>query len=151
MRVCSGAGCLRAIADDARFCDDCKPTPNFVADTIREHTLTDRERYRSLYSSPRWQRTRLLAIKACPICARCQLSVTEIVDHIVPAGVAIQQVLDSGLYRTDRYAGFYLLSNLQGLCRPCHWLKTNEDKLHTGAWPDVIAREQAAPKRRWSF
>ncbi len=64
---------------------------------------------------------------------------------------AIAQARASGLYLTDRYAGYYLESNLQGLCRVDHHAKTIEDKGHTGAWPDFIARERAAPKRRFSF
>ena len=151
MRVCSGAGCLRAVQDGVRYCDECKPTPLSVPDDIRVHTLSDREKYAFLYSSPRWQRVRALALAACPLCARCNLAITEIIDHIVPAGVAIVQARDSGLYIADRYAGFFLLSNLQGLCRSCHWTKTEEDKAHTGPWMDAIAREAAAPKRRWSF
>jgi 5-methylcytosine-specific restriction enzyme A len=151
VRICSGAGCLRAIADDVRYCDECRPTPVVVDDGIREHTTSDRERYRRLYSSPRWQRLRLQAIRACPMCARCNAAITEIVDHIVPAGVAVQQVRDSGLYPTDRFAGFYVLWNLQGLCRACHWLKTNEDKLHTGSWPSVVDLLRRAKQRTYSF
>jgi hypothetical protein len=77
--------------------------------------------------------------------------VSEIVDHKVPAGVAIVQVQESGRYPLDKWAGFYLLSNLDGLCRPCHYLKTMEDKTHTGPWPDVLAREAEAPKKVWTF
>lgn len=153
MRICSGPGCLRAVDDQVRFCRECNPVQGILepVDGIREHTLTDRVRYARLYSSPRWQRIRLQAIKACPLCARCQLSISEIGDHIVPAGVAVAQAHASGAYPFDRHAGFYLSSNIQGLCRPCHWLKTVEDKTHTGAWPDVVAKQQATPKRRYSF
>jgi 5-methylcytosine-specific restriction endonuclease McrA len=154
MRICSGPGCLRAVADDVRFCDECKPTPqqdNSVTSDVREHTLTDRERYARLYSGSRWQRLRVQAVKRCPLCARCELRITEIIDHIVPAGVAIAQARDSGLYPTDRFAGFYFLSNLQGLCRACHLQKTIEDKTHVGAWPNSVTVELNAPKRRWSF
>ena len=150
MRICSGAGCLRAVPDDARLCDECKPL-DARPDDIRVHTLTDRERYAFLYSSTRWQRTRAAVIKAHPFCAMCESNITEIIDHIVPAGVAIVQAQDSGLYRTDRYAGFFLRSNLQGLCRVCHAKKTDEDKGHTGPWRDVVTVEQAMPRRVWSF
>jgi 5-methylcytosine-specific restriction endonuclease McrA len=150
VRICSGPGCLRAVLEDVRFCDECKPTPK-TTDDIREHSLTDRERYASLYSGPRWQRVRRLVVQRSPLCQRCELSITEIVDHIVPAGIAIIQARDSGRYLTDRYAGFYFLSNLQGLCRPVHHLKTIEDKAHAGPWPNVIEREGLAPKKRWSF
>ena len=84
-------------------------------------------------------------------CARgATLSLSEIADHIVPAREAIAQCRASGAY-LDRNAGYYLMSNLQGLCRPCHWVKTNEDKTHTGPWPDVIEAERAAPKRQFVF
>jgi 5-methylcytosine-specific restriction endonuclease McrA len=48
-------------------------------------------------------------------------------------------------------ATYYLKSNLQGLCRTCHHAKTLEEKAHTGPWPDIIARELAAKKRRYTF
>jgi 5-methylcytosine-specific restriction endonuclease McrA len=150
MRVCSGSGCLRAVADGVRFCDECKPS-NAASDGIRTHSQTDREQYAFLYSGPRWQRLRVQVIKEHPICDRCQLSISTIADHIVPAGVAIVQAQESRLYPADKYAGFYLKSNLQGLCAPCHRVKTIEDKTHSGPWLDVIAREQAAPKRVWTF
>jgi hypothetical protein len=43
------------------------------------------------------------------------------------------------------------VSNLQGLCRSCHYDKTLEDKTYTGDWPDVVAIERLAPKKVWSF
>lgn len=150
MRICSGSGCLRAVNDDVRFCDECKPIV-VVQDDVRSHSLTDRERYASLYSGKRWQRVRLEVIKSCPICALCQLSISTIGDHIVPAGIAIAQALDSGRYAWDRYAGFYLRSNLHGVCAPCHYVKTLEDKTHIGPWPDVVEKERLTPKRSWSF
>lgn len=150
MRICSGAGCLRAVGNDVRFCDECKPSVA-VDDGSRQHTVSDRIRYAYLYSRPRWQRTRKQALIACPFCARCEVIVTELIDHIVPAGVVIAQAQQSGLYRFDKWAGFFLLSNLQGLCRACHWIKTEQDKAHIGAWPDAIANEQRRPKRRYSF
>jgi 5-methylcytosine-specific restriction endonuclease McrA len=148
MRICSGAGCLRAVPDDVRFCDECKPAP-IETDDIRVHTLTDRERYAFLYSSARWTRLRALVLKAQPFCARCN-KCTEIVDHIVPAGIAIAQARDSGKYPA-KYAGFFIRSNLQGLCRVCHYVKTLEDKTHTGKWPDVTEIEALKPPKVWTF
>jgi 5-methylcytosine-specific restriction endonuclease McrA len=85
------------------------------------------------------------------MCGLCDRRISEEVDHIVPAREAIAQAQASGLYPLDRYAGYYFRSNLRGLCRLCHRGKTLEEKTHTGAWPDVVAREQAAPKRRFAF
>ena len=149
MRICSGVGCLRAIPEDQRFCLDCGPQPK-PTDGIRSHTLTDRERYGSLYGSSRWTRLRAQVVREQPMCARCRKALTAIVDHVIPAGIAIVQAQESGKYQ-GKYAGFYLRSNLQGLCRACHYVKTDEDKGHTGAWQDVTARDAHAPKRQWSF
>ena len=151
MRICSGAGCLRAVADDVRYCDECKPTSQPTeADGIRSHTLTDRERYAHLYSSGRWTRLRASVARQQPFCARCQRAVTTIVDHVVPAGVVVVQVRESGLYG-DPNAGFFMRSNLCGMCRPCHWLKTDEDKAHVGPWPSVLEADNNTTKRVFSF
>jgi 5-methylcytosine-specific restriction endonuclease McrA len=151
MRICSGAGCLRAVPDDVRFCDECKPQPKPVdADEIRTHTLADRERYAFLYSGKRWTVVRSMVVRAQPMCARCNRALTAIVDHVVPAGVAILQAQESGKY-ISKYEGFFLRSNLQGLCRSCHWTKTNEDKLHVGEWPNVLDRDAHTIKHKWCF
>jgi len=153
MRLCSGAGCGRKVADDVRYCDECKAErgETVKTDDIKNHTTGYDAELDALRKGTRWQRIRDIAIKRCPLCARCQLAVSEIVDPIVPAGVAVQQARDSGRYPIDKYAGYYLLSNLQGLCRPCHYAKTIEDKAHVGPWPDVIAKEMSAPRKKWSF
>jgi 5-methylcytosine-specific restriction endonuclease McrA len=150
MRICSGSGCLRTVPDDVRFCDECKPVVLAVDDT-RTHTSGYTAELDALRKGTRWQRIRVVAIKACPLCARCGLRISEIADHIVPAGVAVQQARDSGKYPGDRYAGYYFLSNLQGLCRVCHYHKTEEDKTHVGPWPDVVEKEALRPKRKWYF
>ncbi len=152
MRLCSSPGCARAIPNDARYCDACNAANTRTnTDGIKQHTSGYTVELDKLRTGSRWQRVREIAINRCPICARCQIRISEIVDHLVPAGIAVQQAQDSGAYPYDRWAGYYLLSNLQGLCRPCHYRKTDEDKQHVGPWPDVVAKEQAAPRRRWAF
>ena len=100
----------------------------------------------------RWQRLRARVVKRQPFCAMCDVAYTEIVDHIVPAGVAVQQAQDSALYQLDRYAGYFIETNLQGLCRVCHYTKTLADKAHTGVWPDVIEKHTLTKKQRhYSF
>jgi len=152
MRVCSGAGCLRAVPDDVRFCDECKPAV-VCGDGISENQRTDAYNadLDSLRKTTRWQRLRALVIRSQPLCNRCQLGISEIVDHIVPAQVAIVQARKSGQYPADRWAGYFLRSNLQGLCRLCHGVKTMEDKAHSGEWPDVLDAEKRAVKKVWSF
>lgn len=138
------------MAEDVRFCDECKPVI-VPSDDIREHSTAYDAILDALRKGARWQRTRDQVIRRDPICKRCDRAVSEIGDHIVPAREAIAQAQNSGRYPMDRYAGYYLKSNLQGLCRPCHYVKTLEDKAHTGPWPDVVAIEELAPKRRYSF
>ena len=151
MRLCSGPGCLRAVADTVRFCHECKPVQAVESDGIKDHTSGYDAELDKLHMSSRWIRLRKTVIQRDPICKRCDLRISEIVDHIVPARDAISQVKLSGLYPTDKYAGYFMSSNLQGLCRKCHGIKTLEDKAHVGEWPDVIAKDRASPKRVWSF
>ena len=151
MRICSGPGCLRAVRDAVRFCDECQPVIVTTPCDERYHTTGYDAVLDALRKGTRWQRIRDIAIKRCPLCARCELSISEIVDHIVPAAIAIQQAQGSGRYPFDKYAGYYLLSNLQGLCRACHYAKTVEDKTHTGPWPSVVENERRTHKRVWTF
>ena len=152
MRICSGAGCLRVVPDNVRLCDECKGTRTH--DSIRAHSPgnTDRSRYQFLYEGNRFQnKIRPRVLQRDPLCKRCGRYASEIVDHIVPAGEAIRQVQESKRFPYSKYEGFYLLSNLQGLCRSCHGFKTNEDKAHVGPWPSVLDAHDAAPRKRWTF
>jgi 5-methylcytosine-specific restriction endonuclease McrA len=103
-----------------------------------------------LRKSPRWQKLRGLVLRSHPMCQQCRKQLTQIVDHIIPAEIAVMQARLSGKY-LDKWAGYFIRSNLQGLCRMCHALKTAEDKAHTGRWPDVVERDAQAPKRVWTF
>jgi len=152
MRICSGAGCLRAVPDNVRFCEECKPSR--AADEIKSHTpgTTDRDQYADLYAGNRFQDgIRPKILQRDPLCKRCGIAPSVIADHIVPAGEAIRQARESGRYPYSPNAGFFLLSNLQGLCRSCHGIKTAEDKAHVGEWPSVLDAEDRAPKKVWSF
>ncbi len=149
MRMCSG--CQTKVEDHVRFCDECTAERKRAVSPDKEHTFSDRVRYAFLYVSERWKRNvQPKALKKYPFCARCP-ALAELIDHIVPAGEAIRQAQESGLYPLSPYAGFYFMSNLQGLCRSCHFTKTNEDKAHVGPWPDVVAKEQAQSRKVWTF
>lgn len=164
MKLCGG-GCGSKISDDARRCDACNAEKSgnpgedgikvhspFANDSIRSHTFTDRVRFHFLYGDRRWwERLQPLMLRRQPFCAMCQAHISEIVDHIVPAGIAIQQAQESGRWTLDKYAGFYLQTNLQGLCRSCHGKKTEQDKAHAGPWPSVVEAFDKAPQRKWSF
>jgi|SRR5580692_2677579 5-methylcytosine-specific restriction endonuclease McrA len=147
MRICSGAGCLRTVQDDVKLCDECRGGK--TGDGIKVHSNADRDRLGPQYGSRRWKSVQSQVLSRDPLCQRCKADLSTIADHKVPAGVAIEQCKASGNWPCDPVAGFYLLSNLQGLCRSCHAVKTNEDKAHQGEWPDVVAAHAAAPKKTW--
>ena len=156
MRLCSGAGCGRAVPDDTRYCAECESERGASgADAGKQHVGAGNGTYDAqidrLNQGQRWHRIRKTALQRCPLCKRCGLRASDIVDHIVPAWVAITQARESGRWPLDMWAGYFLLSNLQGLCRACHAVKTAEDKAHTGPWPSVVEAEAAAPARRWTF
>jgi 5-methylcytosine-specific restriction endonuclease McrA len=138
------------VLDDVCYCDECKPGA-VVSDDTRTHSSGYDAELDALRKGTRWQRLRRRVIQEQPLCARCALRLSEIVDHIVPALVALRQAQDSGRYPVDRNAGYYFRSNLQGLCRPCHGDKTTEDKTHIGPWEDAVTKELIAVKRKWSF
>lgn len=152
MRICSGAGCLRAIPDERRYCDECNPIVAVQADDLRTHDNGYNAELDRLRKSPRWKNgTQPRILRRDPFCRRCDRRMSELVDHIVPAQIALVQAQQSGLYVVDKWAGYFIESNLQGLCRPCHGDKTLEDKIHTGPWPSVIDAQAVQPKRVWSF
>src|ERR1700677_709130 len=150
MKLC-GKGCGSKIPGDARCCDACKAERGLPSDGMKTHTTGYTAELDKLRKSPLWQRIRIAIVRRDPMCVRCHVAVTEIVDHVVPAAVAVMQARASGNYPYSPNAGYFFKSNLQGLCRPCHGLKTTEDKIHVGPWPDVVAKEQAQPKKVWSF
>ena len=152
MKLCGG-GCRSRIQDSARFCPQCLAEKGLSvpADNIRTHTSGYTEVEDALRKSKRWQSTRRSVLQRDPFCKRCDRAVSTICDHRVPAPVAIQQAQESGRYPLDKYAGFFLKTNLQGLCRECHGTKTLEDKSHVGPWPDVVEAEAKAPRKVWSF
>src|SRR6185437_10763687 len=107
MRICSGAGCLAAVPDEVRFCDECKPGPSSSDgdDNIRSHSNADRDRLGHLYGGQRWKKyTQPSVLRRDPICKRCNEALSELVDHIVPAGVAIEQARESGKYPLNQLA-----------------------------------------------
>lgn len=116
MRLCSGAGCARAIPEDAKFCDECKAERGVPCDTVKQHTTGYTAELDKLRKSPLWQRIRIVIVRRDPMCVRCGVAVTEIVDHIVPAAVAVMQARASGRYPYSPNAGYFFKSNLQGLC-----------------------------------
>lgn len=64
-----------------------------------------------VYDSPRWRALVRQVRREEPVCRRCKVTPTADVDHILE--------LEDGGAPYDR-------TNLQGMCRPCHRIKTAE-------------------------
>ncbi len=111
-----------------RLCSDCRAQPatyrgrctNCNRTNQRQHGQRSRltkAQQRRIYNSARWKHTRAHVLHQQPLCPGvfgqpCG-HVAEEVDHITP-------LIDGG--------DAYLLSNLQGLCRPCHFAKTRNER-----------------------
>jgi hypothetical protein len=152
MKLC-GRGCARAIPDDARCCDECAAERGIPVDGQRQHRGPNvyGDELDHLRKGTRWQDRRAKVLAKDPMCADCQTAYAEICDHIVPAAEALRQVRASGRFPFDPNAGYYLMSNLQGLCRSCHGTKTLLDAAHVGDWPSVMEAFDKLPKKKWSF
>lgn len=98
-----------------------KPRAN-RKEILRRYDATH-ERNRDVYGTGDWKRLSLLHRQANPLCVQClQEGRTEaavLVDHIVPVSV-------------NRSLAFEA-SNLQGLCRKCHAIKTMRDIIGHGS------------------
>ena len=146
MRVCSGAGCLRAVPDDQQFCSECR-SPD-----TKSHSYAARDsKIAGLYSKKRWQQTSQRQLHDFPICDLCHASLAWCCDHVIPATIAIAQVAadprSKKLWPYDwQVAGFYLPTNHQSLCRSCHKKKTDADTTRIAAglpWPNILDAREA--------
>jgi hypothetical protein len=125
---------------------------------IKQHTMAGYDaEMDKLRNCKRWDDRRAQVIKRDGTCVRCKAegrppAPVEITDHIIPAQIAIQQAKESKRFSpADPNVGYYLVCNLQGLCRSCHATKTLEDLSHAGPWPNVVDMYDAAPKKKYSF
>lgn len=109
-RLCNTPGCAGAVTYRGR-CADC--AAHKERRTVRKG--------RAIYKSAKWRNTRKAVLAAEPLCAveGCGEIAVD-VDHIVP--------LPAG----EPFA----LSNLQGLCRYHHGVKTRREQTGGVGWPD---------------
>jgi hypothetical protein len=157
MRLCRGCR-GKMPAEQKGLCDACKGSNKpVVSDGIRSNVPvsfngTYDAALDALRKDSRWrERLQPRMMKRDPMCKRCDVAITVIIDHTVPAAEAIRQVWESKRFPLSPNAGYYIESNLQGLCAACHSAKTAEDKAHVGDWPSVLEKEDKRPKKVWSF
>ncbi len=106
---CKHPGCNKLVPSGTRYCDN--------------HKLLHKDEIRSAASrgyDRKWQKARLLFLKANPLCVKCKeagvYTKATVVDHIVP-------------HRGDKTL-FWDTNNWQPLCKKCHDHKTmTQDRL----------------------
>ncbi len=134
MRLCSGAGCGRAVEDNVRYCHECAPEHR---KPVVDRTANDE--IMGQYRTARWQTFRRLALQRYPFC-ECG-AVAKVADHNVPARIIVRAVRASRLFRFDPWAGFYILDNMRGLCHACHNKKGKTEDAQD--WTDELAKIMA--------
>ena len=70
--------------------------------------------YRRGYGGARWERVRKKVLSRDVICQHCMRALAVAVDHIIPKSEG---------------GAAWDLDNLQGLCVPCHSIKTRREQL----------------------
>lgn len=121
MRICSGAGCLRVVPDNVRYCTECltdKQTPAPNRWQVGKEDPIVRQ-----YQSERWRRLTPIVLKRCPVCAECRQALSRVVDHNIPARLIVSVCRAERLF-IDSWAGFYIAANLRGMCDACHNAKS---------------------------
>lgn len=161
MRLCGG--CQSKMPDDVKgLCSTCKaernkPSSGTETESIKSNVAVQRA---GVYGpdldkqnkSRKWlEFTRPRILRRDPMCKRCDVAIAQIVDHIVPAAIAVEQARASKRWLCDLWAGYYFETNLQGLCCGCHAKKTAEDMRRTEPWPNILDEYDKRPKKVWSF
>lgn len=123
MRICSGPGCLRAVRDDVRFCDECATEHKQDRPSGAQRASAD-EILRQ-YSLPRWNKgIRPRVLQRYPFCVDCGINPSTVADHDIPARLIVRVCRAERIFPFDPWGGFYIMSNLKGRCHSCHNAKT---------------------------
>jgi 5-methylcytosine-specific restriction endonuclease McrA len=136
VRICSGAGCLRAVPDDVRFCWECssdKQTPQKRSGWQRGED----DPLLKQYSTPRWNKQiRPRVLLKYPTCIDCKRNASQVADHNIPARRIVAVCRAERLFPFDSYGGFYIMANLVGRCHGCHNKKTKTEDARD--WTDEL-------------
>lgn len=74
--------------------------------------------FKALRNTARWRAVRLFVKLRDVLCKDCGHRAVQEVDHIVPARIWVAQG-----------GSFWDVSNLQGLCKSCHSIKTRKENV----------------------
>lgn len=108
-RICNAPGCTEVVYGKNRFCGEHRQG------SAREYyermwNNPRRSKKRALYSGERWRRLRLAKMRHNPACEMCTTRMAQEVHHVKPVEEFPELIYD--------------VSNLQSLCRACHFRAT---------------------------
>jgi 5-methylcytosine-specific restriction endonuclease McrA len=110
--------CPKRAINGTRYCEDHQEHNQEIDNSrLRDWNRRENDPFHALYSQARWFATRLRVLWRDPLCKVCGCHASTVVDHIVPARKWVAQ-------HNGDLESFYDESNLQGLCRRDHDLKT---------------------------
>jgi len=138
MRICSGAGCLRAVHDYVRFCAECALEHKQDRPSGAQRAANDV--IQAEYQKARWRKgIRPRVLQRYPFCHECKRHPSAVADHNIPARLVIAVCRAEKLFPFDPMGGFYILENCVGLCHSCHNSKTKiEDSQDWTAQLDAL-------------
>jgi len=121
--TCDVGGCRKVAVNGARYCaDHNRPLPQQAEENqAHERQRTHNEPWRKWYHRVQWVRLRGLCLARDPVCKICNRNASTIADHKVP--------------HKGAWVLFCDLNNLQGVCKPCHDLKTATEDGGFGSRP----------------
>jgi 5-methylcytosine-specific restriction endonuclease McrA len=126
MRICSGPGCLRAVPEDVRFCDECAPEHKQDRPSGARRAADDV--VQAEYQKARWRKgIRPRVMQRYPFCCECKRYPSAVADHHIPARLLIAICRAERIFPFDPMGGFYILENIVGLCHSCHNSKTKSE------------------------
>jgi len=134
MRICSGPGCGRKVADDVRFCAECLEERGGNDGRLSRVERAANDPIMLEYGGKRWQVVRRLGIKRFPFCPgfageNCN-QVAVVGDHNIPARLLVRVCRALKLFPFEKWPGFYISANVIGLCHKHHNMKTRvEDSM----------------------
>jgi 5-methylcytosine-specific restriction enzyme A len=117
LRGCYKPGCGQLTSNG--YCEQHKTQP---AEQAKRNDIARRQTdpFRKLYFTTLWQNTSRQVRARDVICCICNFAFSEVADHIIPARIYVPQC-------GGDIQAFYDQSNIQGICKPCHRVKTNKE------------------------
>jgi hypothetical protein len=140
MRLCSGAGCGRALPEDQKYCDECRAEYPTTVDRAANDPIM------AQYRTARWQKFRKPVLINHPFCRDCPAPAT-VADHEIPARLILRVAREERWFPIDPWAGFYLAANMVGRCSRCNTVKAQTEDQKDWTQEIAMLRAKYGPRK----